>query len=1209
MALRFVATLACATAMRVDVRRIPSRQSSTGRIVHIMMTASDKSSSERLFAEVGRELDLLNQFAGWNQDEWALEDEVDEHLRRRTTSEVWTKDERAMVDKWARLAGCADAEVFLQKHLTKYASDDPIRMRAHLLALCKRAPIQNLLNLPEPTRRELSRAGERLDEIIARRPSVDPMKGFAPNSEIDAEHDRSRGEALDLRRQMKQKGGKFTSFDGLPFGSALGNNRRVQKSPFGPVSSSACYEELGPVRLTNLVGLHQHLGHAMPRTKILLTVVKPAIVSPSSVVTTIVKDESGQHVRLQIFGNTSAWAREGARDTLPINGRLVLRNPFLKLQADGWLGLRVDQPFDLERLDLPPLRGQILVVGDGDFSFSAALARLNADRGSARITATSLDSEDYVTSTYDKARRNLDMLDADDSVVVMHGVDATNLNMVCVRHPHGQLTWDSIVWNFPYPAQNVASPKQGSMLLADFLSQVSARLDSPNGRVYVTLASAQGGTTREAAAYDRAWDIDKLSSEAGLELIEVLPFDPSDFPGYEPRRAYRDGSFPFEGARTHILRVSRESAVGEAPSERSVMSRLSSFFIDKLAWGGRGHRHTVVSKTIESLDADVYRSATARSLRDAAFEFQRVDELLADLPADGPFYSARFASYCLTVTGHLERVYSTRHGELVAHWDAPGGNINSTGGRKLLTALLCARMTTLVHLDGTEPPLTRAEIAAVSDACTDGRQFSRVLSDAIFVSGRSCDVQLGTQLASAILAVVNLERSLQELDVARHLLDAACRVLNDPRLYMARALLNAHLNSLDPADISERLQAAILEDCNAVLEQVPNDPEALYTGAYALRSSRKTFAAAVMAYDKYIDLVEPSDRQLPSAYYHAGLMHIMSACVTMPAVSENSSPLDGPIGEAHETARRYYDAGLRAEAARLTFFGPETTDSKRLLGVLTMAKRKAGSRPRRSVTSGKAKQVRKTKPLPADFESEVATLLSASSNGEILVGEFGSLYTRTFGKRLRIPGMRLKAALQQVAALGSCRLEGSGTTLRIITDSSAPSSAPSPSPSPSPATRAVPAADSVDFSAVAALLKETPEIYAGNLKKLYQRKFGRQVPLQRGQKLKAWLQADSGVCTLQDRGSSLWLVARNDNDGLAPQVRVLLDKRKELALASFKQAYQQQFGKPVPLQPGQKLRSALQIVADAGACALEDRGDPPNTWVVRKSRAKPRQAR
>jgi hypothetical protein len=97
---------------------------------------------------------------------------------------------------------------------------------------------------------------------------------------------------------------------------------------------------------------------------IVLTVTKPAFVSLTGCVTTIVEDESGQRVRLQVFNmDPKPEPTVDGIDALALQGRYVLKNPFLKVsEGDGWLGLRLDQPFDLERLDLPPLHGEVLTL-------------------------------------------------------------------------------------------------------------------------------------------------------------------------------------------------------------------------------------------------------------------------------------------------------------------------------------------------------------------------------------------------------------------------------------------------------------------------------------------------------------------------------------------------------------------------------------------------------------------------------------------------------------------------------------------------------------------------------------------------------------------------------------------------------------------------------------------------------------------------------
>ena len=135
----------------------------------------------------------------------------------------------------------------------------------------------------------------------------------------------------------------------------------------------------------------------------------------------------------------------------------------------------------------------------------------------------------------------------------------------------------------------------------------------------MTLAEAQGGTSREASGSSVAWDVENLASEAGLEVVEVLPFNVNDFEGYQPKRAYSDSTFPYKNARVHILCRCRVTIPGEAPSERSLPSRVASYLIDKVAWGRLpSHIHVSVDEVIEALTPYVNTSAVALKLRGCA---------------------------------------------------------------------------------------------------------------------------------------------------------------------------------------------------------------------------------------------------------------------------------------------------------------------------------------------------------------------------------------------------------------------------------------------------------------------------------------------------------------------------------------------------------------------------------------------------------------
>jgi hypothetical protein len=162
------------------------------------------------------------------------------------------------------------------------------------------------------------------------------------------------------------------------------------------------------------------------------------------------------------------------------------------------------------------------------------------------------------------------------------------------------------------------------------------------GRIYVSLARHQGGTTREAAAPNLAWDIEEQAHKSGLELVEVLPFHLDKLSGYEykPKRAYVDSTFPSSEARIHIFKVKGNLPTEEDGIFRSLLSGLGSFILDHFF--GRltqGHDFLSAGATIRALEPDVGRSSIAMELHEAAVAFQEVRDLLTPLGRENPIHS------------------------------------------------------------------------------------------------------------------------------------------------------------------------------------------------------------------------------------------------------------------------------------------------------------------------------------------------------------------------------------------------------------------------------------------------------------------------------------------------------------------------------------------------------------------------------------------
>ena len=170
-------------------------------------------------------------------------------------------------------------------------------------------------------------------------------------------------------------------------------------------------------------------------------------------------------------------------------------------------------------------QGNILLVGEGNLSFSLSLSRKKTI-ASRQITASTFEPEKALSH---KAKHNADRLRSNGTTVV-HGVDAKNL-----RAAFGATRFDSIVFMFP----NVASrkPNRGRnpnhRLLCRFLAS-AARQMKAGGNVIVAAVNKPH--------YLGAFNFSEAAEKTGYQSPEAYPFDPSDFPGYEHVMTHQEES-------------------------------------------------------------------------------------------------------------------------------------------------------------------------------------------------------------------------------------------------------------------------------------------------------------------------------------------------------------------------------------------------------------------------------------------------------------------------------------------------------------------------------------------------------------------------------------------------------------------------------------------------------------------------------------------
>jgi hypothetical protein len=242
-------------------------------------------------------------------------------------------------------------------------------------------------------------------------------------------------------------------------------------------------------------------------------------------------------------------------------------------------------------------------------------------------------------------------------------------------------------------------------------------------------------------------------------------------------------------------------------------------------------------------------------------------------------------------------------------------------------------------------------VGAIFDLAVEERVAARgSLEDGILPRMSTSQV---SDLASSVFVLANLVTSVDE-SMAMRVLDSGCEMgISDARLHKLRAKLNDfRYNRLDRSMLhsmksslktlfmsAERdeektlLLTNNLRDCDCALAIDPNDTDAMFHKAFALRSfpdvgpSRLQEAATL--YEQYLEIAEPDDRHRAQAHYHCGLLLLSAVAI---AKEEMLQPL-------LRRARSHYKKGLEAEDARLPFFEPVTCQSKGVLGMMLTAYR------------------------------------------------------------------------------------------------------------------------------------------------------------------------------------------------------------------------------------------------------------------------------
>lgn len=195
---------------------------------------------------------------------------------------------------------------------------------------------------------------------------------------------------------------------------------------------------------------------------------------------------------------------------------------------------------------------KILLVGEGDFSFSTSLAR--AFGSATNIIATSLDSIDFLRKNYSRAISNINKLTRK-GCTVRHNVDATE--MAGYRSFKG-MKFDRIIFNFPHAGffseARDSQIRRHQTLVTSFFKN-AMKMIYEDGQIHVTHKSNHG--------FHREWNLELLASMVGLRLVEEVPFNFIKYPGYRTKYGFGgDKNFDSHPSKTYMFGLKKRSLYG-----------------------------------------------------------------------------------------------------------------------------------------------------------------------------------------------------------------------------------------------------------------------------------------------------------------------------------------------------------------------------------------------------------------------------------------------------------------------------------------------------------------------------------------------------------------------------------------------------------------------------------------------------------------------
>ncbi|KAK9152331.1 hypothetical protein Syun_010640 [Stephania yunnanensis] len=193
---------------------------------------------------------------------------------------------------------------------------------------------------------------------------------------------------------------------------------------------------------------------------------------------------------------------------------------------------------------------KILLVGEGDFSFSACLGR--AFGRANNMVATSLNSQDFLKKNYGRAMSNIQSLKSRGCKVV-HKVNATEM---AGNKKLNVVKYDRIVYNFPHAGfsdkEFVTDEFRKHKNLVSLFMANAKKMIEEKGEIHISHKCNQ---------FLEQQGLRKLAKKNGLVVMEEVKFNLSDYTGYNTKYGFGgDKNFDCNPSKTYKFRLKKRAS-------------------------------------------------------------------------------------------------------------------------------------------------------------------------------------------------------------------------------------------------------------------------------------------------------------------------------------------------------------------------------------------------------------------------------------------------------------------------------------------------------------------------------------------------------------------------------------------------------------------------------------------------------------------------